>query len=204
MSTPAFPRRIVLASNNAGKLREMQALLAEYAIDICPQSVFEAGEAAETAPTFVENALIKARHASLRSGWAAIADDSGIEVDALNGAPGIRSARYAGPKASDRENIERLLAALDGVDEALRTARFRCVIVLLRHAADPSPIIAEGTWEGQIARTPRGALGFGYDPVFLPAHRGCTAAELMPEEKNRLSHRGQALRNLAERLRRRC
>ncbi len=201
MSKLAYPHRIVLASNNPGKLREMRALLAEYAIDVCPQSAFDVGEAEETAPTFVENAILKARHASARSGWAAIADDSGIEVDALNGAPGIRSARFAGPKASDVENIRRLLDALSDVDEPLRTARFRCVIVLLRHAADPSPMIAEGTWEGHIARAPRGARGFGYDPVFVPADLECTAAELLPEEKNRRSHRGQALRRLAERLR---
>ncbi len=201
MSTPSSLRSIILASNNPGKIREIQGLLAAYGIEVCPQAAFDIGEAEETAPTFVENAILKARHASRQSGMAAIADDSGIEVDALNGAPGIRSARFAGPKASDRENIERLLEALARVAEPARTARFRCVIVLLRHAEDPSPVIAEGTWEGRIARESRGGRGFGYDPVFVPDGRECTAAELEPGEKNRLSHRGQALRLLAERIR---
>lgn len=195
------PRRIVLASNNAGKVREIQSLLAEYRIEVSPQSAFGVDEADETGLTFIENAILKARHAARQCLLPAIADDSGIEVDALNGAPGIRSARFAGANASDRANVERLLASLADVDDADRTARFRCVMVLLRHADDPSPIIAEGTWEGCIARAPQGHRGFGYDPVFLPADQGCTAAELEPAEKNRLSHRGQALRRLVEQIR---
>lgn len=196
------PRKIVLATSNAGKLNELQALLAESGIEILPQSAFGIGEVPEPAPTFIENALIKARHASTGSGWAAIADDSGIEVDALKGAPGIHSARFAGTDASDNENTARLLEALQAVEAPLRTARFRCVIALLRHPADPSPIIAEGTWEGHIAQQPRGAGGFGYDPVFVPLGMEETAAELTPEQKNRLSHRAAALRQLAERIQR--
>lgn len=201
MTAALSAQRIVIASNNAGKVREIQALLGEHGIEIWPQSAFGIIEAAETASTFVENALLKARHASRESGFPAIADDSGIEVDALNGKPGVYSARFAGPGASDRDNLEKLLQALTDVDESGRTARFRCVMVLLRHPDDPGPLIADGTWEGRIAPTPRGHGGFGYDPVFVPADRCCTAAELAPEEKNRLSHRGQALRRLVELIR---
>lgn len=201
VNTRSSARQLVLASNNPGKFRELQTLLAEQHIEVCPQSAFDMTEAAETAPTFVENAILKARHASRASGLPAIADDSGIEVDALNGAPGVRSARFAGPKASDRDNIERLLAALEQVETAARTARFRCVLVLLRHPDDPSPLIAEGAWEGSITRSPRGDRGFGYDPVFLPADQPRTAAELEPHQKNRLSHRGKALRLLLEGIR---
>lgn len=194
--------RVILATSNPGKVREIEALLAGCGYEIVPQSNFGIGEAEETAPTFVENALLKARHASRLAGaLPAIADDSGIEVDALNGAPGIRSARYAGERATDHANIARLLNALTGIDPPLRTARFRCVIVLIRHPEDPSPVIAEGTWEGAIALDPRGRNGFGYDPLFLPAGRACTAAELTKAQKNRISHRARALRRLATRIR---
>lgn len=201
MNTSASPRRIVLASGNPGKVREIQALLAGYRIEVSPQSAFGVSDADETGLTFVENAILKARHAARQCGLPAIADDSGIEVDALLGAPGIRSARFAGKNASDRANVERLLECLADIDDPGRSARFRCVMVLLRHSEDPSPLIAEGTWEGSIASAPRGHGGFGYDPVFLLADRSCTAAELEPAEKNRLSHRGLALQRLMEQIR---
>ena len=153
-------------------------------------------DAEETGLTFVENAILKARNAALHSGLAAIADDSGIEVDALRGAPGIYSARYAGPGASDQANLEKLLDALKDVPQQQRSARFQCLMVYLRHAEDPTPIICQGTWEGLIAREPAGDNGFGYDPVFWVPSHGCTSAQLPPQEKNRLSHRGQALHKL--------
>jgi XTP/dITP diphosphohydrolase len=193
--------RVVLASGNRGKLRELGELLGGLPMQILSQSALGVQEAEETAPTFVENAIIKARNASLHAGLPAIADDSGIEVDALGGAPGCRSARYAGPNASDRENLEKLLGALAGVPEDLRTARFQCVLVYLRHPEDPTPVVCSGTWEGRIALAPRGDNGFGYDPVFYVPEHGCTAAELPAEVKNALSHRGQALRRLVEALR---
>lgn len=187
---------IVLASNNHGKVRELTQLLADASLQIVPQSDFGVTEVAETGLTFVENALIKARHAAQHSGLAAIADDSGIAVDALHGAPGIYSARYAGVGATDEENLIKLLADLEGVAAAERTARFHCVLVYLRHAADPTPLICHGIWEGQLLTTPRGANGFGYDPVFWVPTHGCSSAELAPAVKNQLSHRGQALRQL--------
>ena len=193
-------KKIVLASNNPGKVREFNVLLAGHDIEVVPQSAFEVPEAEETGLTFVENALLKARNAAHHTGLPAIADDSGLEVDALKGAPGIRSARYAGPGASDAENVEKLLAALRGVPETERTARFQCLLVLLRHEADPTPLICQGTWEGRILEAPRGDNGFGYDPVFLVPTHDCSAAELSPDEKNRISHRGQALRCLVERF----
>ena len=188
--------RIVLASNNAGKVREINQLLAEQEIQIIPQREFGVPEAEETGLTFVENALIKARNAALHSDLPAIADDSGIEVDALQGAPGVYSARFAGPGSSDEDNNRRLLEALRDIPPEKRSARFQCVMVYLHHAEDPTPIICQGTWEGQILEAPRGEGGFGYDPLFLLTEKGCTSAELPPEEKNRLSHRGQALRRL--------
>ena len=188
--------RIVLASNNAGKVREINQLLAEQEIQIIPQREFGVPEAEETGLTFVENALIKARNAALHSDLPAIADDSGIEVDALQGAPGVYSARFAGPGSSDEDNNQRLLEALRDIPPEKRSARFQCVMVYLHHAEDPTPIICQGTWEGQILEAPRGEGGFGYDPLFLLTEKGCTSAELPPEEKNRLSHRGQALRRL--------
>jgi XTP/dITP diphosphohydrolase len=194
--TTKHPAEIVLASNNPGKLREIDQLLATAGIRVRRQDDFGIGAAEETGLTFVENAILKARHASKGSGRAAIADDSGIEVDALDGAPGIYSARYAGPGADDQANNEKLLAELADVPEAERTARYRCLMVYLRHALDPTPVICLGTWNGYILRAPRGKNGFGYDPLFFVSSQGCTAAELDPDTKNRLSHRGQALRAL--------
>lgn len=188
--------RVVLASNNKGKVREFGEVLADFHMEIVPQSAFDVPEAEETGLTFVENAILKARNAAARAGLPAIADDSGIEVDALRGAPGIRSARFAGPGASDQANLDKLLAELDGVPDARRGARFQCLVVYLEHAEDPTPIICQGTWEGRIVREPRGENGFGYDPVFLVAGRDLTAAELSAEQKNAISHRGQALRKL--------
>jgi XTP/dITP diphosphohydrolase len=191
---------IVLASNNAGKVREINQLLEGAGIRVVPQGDFGVPEADETGLSFVENAILKARNAAQHSGLPAIADDSGIEVDALHGAPGIHSARYAGPRASDADNVAKLLHALDSVPESERDARFQCVLVYLRHAADPTPLICQGTWEGRILRAPRGANGFGYDPVFFVPTHGCSAAELDSTVKNDLSHRGQALRRLRQLL----
>jgi XTP/dITP diphosphohydrolase len=191
-------QKIVLASGNPGKIREIQAMLADH--PIVPQSDLSIADAEETGTTFVENAIIKARHAARHSGLPAIADDSGLVVDALDGAPGVFSARYAGPGSSDLDNLHKLLRELDGVPEAQRSARFICVLVFMQHAADPTPVIAEGVWEGKILTRPAGSNGFGYDPVFwVPTHR-CASAELPPEVKNALSHRGQALRNLTAML----
>ena len=194
-------KEIVLATGNLGKVREINELLAGSGVHAQPQSQFGVMEAEETGLTFVENALIKARNASLHTGLPAIADDSGLEVDALDGAPGIHSSRYAGHAATDRDNVEKLLTNLADVPESRRTARFQCVMVYLRHAADPTPLICQASWEGRILTAPRGSNGFGYDPVFhVPTH-DCSSAELPAEIKNKLSHRGQALRQLVERLR---
>ena len=199
--TASYARpRVVLASGNAGKVREFNHLLADAHIEVLPQSSFGVPEAEETGLTFVENAILKARNAARHTGLPALADDSGIEVDALNGAPGIYSARYARAGASDEENLHKLLAALDGVPDEQRSARFQCVIAFLRHAEDPTPLICQGTWEGRILTAPRGTNGFGYDPVFYVPDQGVSSAELAPETKNRLSHRGQALRQLLEGL----
>ena len=187
---------IVLASNNPGKVREFDQLLAAARIHVVPQGDYGVPEVEETGLTFVENAILKARNAARHSGLPALADDSGLEVDALNGAPGIYSARYAGPGASDIDNLVKLLLDLDAVPDEQRTARYQCVLVYLRHPADPTPLICQGTWEGLILRDPRGANGFGYDPIFLVPTQGCTAAELDPAVKNAASHRGQALRQL--------
>lgn len=196
----ARPARLVLASGNPGKVRELARLLSPLGIEITPQSALGVADVAETGLSFIENALIKARHAAQATGQEAVADDSGLIVDALDGAPGLYSARYAGPGAGDRANIDKLLAALEGVPEARRTARFFCCIALLRSAHDPVPLVFQATWEGRILETPRGEGGFGYDPVFLVPTHGCSAAELPPGEKDRLSHRGQALRMLARAL----
>jgi XTP/dITP diphosphohydrolase len=193
-----MPNRIVLATGNPGKIREIQSILEPYLI--LPQSDFDVPNVEETGTTFVENAIIKARNAARHSGLPAIADDSGIEVDALNGAPGVRSARYSGPAADDQQNLDKLLQEMISVVDDHRNARFLCVIVYMRHAEDPCPIITEGAWEGTILRQSRGANGFGYDPVFLLPELGCTSAELAPDQKNRLSHRAQALNTLAEQL----
>lgn len=189
-------KTVVLASNNPGKVREINQILEGIDIHVAPQGEYSVPEAAETGLTFVENAILKARNAAAHTGLAAIADDSGLEVDALQGAPGIHSARYAGTNASDRDNLDTLLHALRDVPEAERTARFQCVMVYMRHAADPTPIICQGTWEGRILFEPRGESGFGYDPVFFVPAQEASAAELPPELKNRLSHRGQALQKL--------
>ena len=196
MKTGHQGERIVLASNNAGKVREINQLLASQQIEVVPQREFDVPEAAETGLTFVENAILKARNAARHSGLPAIADDSGIEVDALGGAPGIYSARYAGDACDDRQNNRKLLEALQDLPESERGARFQCLLVYLRHADDPTPLICQGTWEGRILREPRGANGFGYDPLFLVPELNCSSAELDAEQKNRLSHRGQALRAL--------
>lgn len=193
--------KIVLATANPGKVREIGQLLEGLNLTVVSQTELAVPEVEETGLTFVENALLKARNAARHTGMAAIADDSGLEADALNGEPGIHSARYAGADADDRENLQKLLRNLTEVSEEKRTARFQCVMVFLRHANDPTPLICQGTWEGRIQFEPTGSNGFGYDPVFFVPTHGCSAAELPPKEKNRLSHRGQALRKLVIALR---
>lgn len=192
---------IILASHNPGKLREIKHALADFPGGITDAAAHPFPEPAETGLTFIENALIKARNACHHTHLPALADDSGLEVDALHGAPGVRSARYAGEQASDEQNVAALLHALQGVPEEKRTARFRCVMVLLRHEKDPSPIVAEGSWEGRILLAPEGTAGFGYDPIFFVPTHNCSAAALSLAVKNELSHRGQALRALAQKLR---
>jgi len=191
---------IVLASINAGKVREVNELLQAEKIRIIPQGELGVPEVEETGLTFVENAILKARNAAHHSGLAAIADDSGIEVDALQGLPGIYSARFAGTGASDAENLQKLLEALRNIPEAKRGARFQCLMVYMRHGEDPTPLICQGTWEGRILLAPRGENGFGYDPVFYVPGEDCSAAQLPPDTKNRLSHRGQALHALVHYL----
>jgi XTP/dITP diphosphohydrolase len=199
MTDPALPfHQLVLASGNAKKIAELQSMLGD-SVEVLPQSGFVSQEAEETGLTFVENALIKARHAARASGLPALADDSGLAVDALGGAPGIYSARYAGG-GGDQANNAKLLEALREVPEAQRTARFISVLVLLRHAEDPTPIICEGVWEGRILEAPRGEHGFGYDPLFWVPECGCASAELDAPTKNRLSHRGRAMALLRQRL----
>ncbi len=195
-------QKIVLASGNQGKINEIQAILADHLI--VPQSAFKIVEAEETGSTFVENAIIKARNAALHCNLPAIADDSGLVVDALNGAPGVISARYAGIGANDEDNVIKLLHALEDVPETQRTARFICVMVFMRHAEDPIPVIAQGVWEGRILNQTFGSHGFGYDPVFwVPSHQ-CASAELSPEVKNSLSHRGQASKRLTDLIKNRA
>ena len=193
-------QRVVLASGNAGKVREIAQMLAGLDLEVVAQTEYGVPEIEETGLTFVENAILKARNAANHTRLPAIADDSGLEVDALNGAPGIYSARYAGVGAGDRANNDKLLAALAAVPDAKRSARFQCLMVYMAHAADPTPIICQGKWEGHILRAPRGANGFGYDPLFYVPTHDCTSAELPPETKNQLSHRGQALRQLVTML----
>jgi XTP/dITP diphosphohydrolase len=188
--------KVVLASGNAGKVREFAALLAARDIEVIPQTDFGIVTPAESGATFLDNALLKARHAASASGLPALADDSGIEVDALEGRPGVWSARYAGEQASDAANMALLLRELAGVPDERRTARYRCVLVLVRDAADPAPLIASGVWEGRVLRAPRGAEGFGYDPLFQPEGLAISAAQLPAAQKNHLSHRAQALRAL--------
>lgn len=191
---------IVLASSNPGKVREINQVLAGLNVIVRPQAEFNVIDAEETGLTFVENAILKARNAAQHTGLPAIADDSGLEVDALAGAPGIYSARYAGEGASDLENLEKLLDALADVPEENRSARFQCLIVYMRHADDPTPLICQGSWEGRILTAARGSNGFGYDPVFYVPTHNCASAELAAEIKNSLSHRGQALRQLVTAL----
>ena len=193
-------KKIVLATSNLGKLAEMQPLLAGLGMELLAQTTLGVPDAIEDGRSFVENALIKARHAARLTGLPAIADDSGLVVDALGGAPGLISAHYAGTHGDADGNISKLLGALAGVPEQQRTARFYSLIVLLRHADDPQPIIAEGSWEGLILQAPRAGGGFGYDPVFYDPELGMSAAQLSPAIKNRVSHRGKALSVLRERL----
>ncbi|GAB7563928.1 RdgB/HAM1 family non-canonical purine NTP pyrophosphatase [Methylobacillus methanolivorans] len=193
-------QKLVIASNNQGKLKEIQALLAPLSVEVLPQSALNVPEAEEPFVTFVENALAKARHASRHTGLPALADDSGICVNALQGAPGVYSARYAGEPKSDQRNNDKLLQSLDGLHD--RHAYYYCVMVLVRHADDPQPLIAEGAWQGEILTAARGEGGFGYDPLFLDAKTGQTAAELPAEIKNRISHRGHALTKLVQQLER--
>lgn len=189
-------QKIVLASNNKGKAREFSQMLAGLGMQVVPQSEFNVPEIEETGLTFVENAILKARNAAHHSGLPAIADDSGLEVDALNGAPGIYSARFAGVGASDADNLNKLLVELKDVADEQRSARFQCLIVYMQHEFDPTPIICQGTWEGRITHAAQGDNGFGYDPVFFVPNQKCTAAQLSSEQKNALSHRGQALQKL--------
>lgn len=192
--------QVVLASGNKGKLREINELLAGVNIHAVAQTQLGVTDVEETGLSFVENSLLKARHASQLTGLPAIADDSGIEVDALHGAPGIYSARFSGANASDADNLTLLLEQLKDVPDAERTARFQCLMVYMRHAKDPTPIICQGTWEGRILHQPMGENGFGYDPVFYVPGENCSAAQLPAEIKNRLSHRGQALNALLHAL----
>lgn len=190
----------MLATGNPGKLREMRAILADHGLEVVAQSDFGVEPPIEDGESFAANALIKARHAARIAGLPAIADDSGLEVDALGGRPGIHTARYAGPVADERANNEKLLRELAGTTDALRGARYRCAMVFVRSAEDPSPLVAESSWEGRIGHERRGTGGFGYDPLFIVAGGTITAAEMPAEEKNRVSHRGKALAALAEKM----
>lgn len=196
-----LPRRWVLASGNAGKLAEMRALLDGLGIDLSAQSEFDVADAEETGIGFVDNALIKARHAAAHTGLAAIADDSGLAVDALDGAPGVRSARYAGVHGDDAANNAKLVSALADIPAAERGTAFHCCLVATRSAHDPVPIIAHGVWRGRVLTEPRGDHGFGYDPLFWVESENASAAEMSAEHKNRVSHRARAMHELIERLR---
>ena len=193
-------RQLVLASDNQGKLKELTALLSDRGFSVVGQGDLDVTPAEETGETFIENAILKARNAARQTGHPAIADDSGIEVDALKGAPGVYSARFAGDNATDSDNVAKLLSQLTDVRSEDRKARFRCLMVYLRRADDPAPLICEGTWSGKVTLTPSGENGFGYDPVFWVPDEGCTAAELNPARKNVLSHRAQALKQLVAEL----
>lgn len=200
MTNNLLSKKLVLASGNQGKLRELNSLLQDAGIEVVPQSDFDIPDAIEDGLSFVENAIIKARHASRLSGLPAIADDSGLEVDALHGKPGIYSARFAADQhhtlPADKANNLKLLQQMEGLHQADRGARFRCVLVLMRHHEDPCPVIAQGTWEGRILHQEEGEEGFGYDPLFYVADHDCSAAQLSKEEKSAISHRGQALKQL--------
>ncbi|MBD9643450.1 MULTISPECIES: XTP/dITP diphosphatase [Pantoea] len=194
-------QKVVLATGNPGKVRELADLLAAFGLDIVAQTELGVDSAEETGLTFIENAILKARHAAEITGLPAIADDSGLAVDALGGAPGIYSARYAGVDASDQQNLDKLLVALENVPDGKRQAQFHCVLVYLRHAADPTPLVFHGSWAGEITRAAAGAGGFGYDPIFYVPELGKTAAELSKDEKRAVSHRGKALTLLLEAMR---
>ncbi|MFP1879269.1 RdgB/HAM1 family non-canonical purine NTP pyrophosphatase [Lonsdalea quercina] len=194
-------QKVVLATGNAGKVRELADLLADFGLDIVAQTELGVDSAEETGLTFIENAILKARHAARATGLPAIADDSGLSVDALAGAPGIYSARYAGEDADDQQNLNKLLEAMRDVPDDQRTARFHCVLVFLMHADDPTPLVCHGSWQGTLAREPAGSGGFGYDPIFIVPDAGVTAAELTRSEKLSRSHRGKALRQLLDALR---
>ncbi|MBA0185909.1 XTP/dITP diphosphatase [Pectobacterium versatile] len=194
-------QKVVLATGNPGKVRELASLLADFGLDIVAQTELGVDSAEETGLTFIENAILKARHAAQITGLPAIADDSGLAVDALGGAPGIYSARYAGADASDQQNLDKLLLTLKDVPDEQRRASFHCVLVYLRHAEDPTPIVCHGSWQGVLTHEAAGSGGFGYDPIFFVPELGKTAAELTREEKNAQSHRGQALRLLLDALR---
>lgn len=194
------PTQLVIASNNKGKIAELTDLLGPLGIQPVAQGELGVSEAEEPAVTFVENAILKARHAARATGLPALADDSGLAVDALGGAPGVRSARYAGEDASDDDNVQALLEAMSSVADGERGAQFHCVLVYLRHADDPTPVICHGRWPGSILQSRRGEGGFGYDPVFLVPETDCSAAELSREQKGRISHRGRALAQLLEQL----
>jgi XTP/dITP diphosphohydrolase len=191
-------QKVVLATGNAGKVRELAHLLTDFGLEVVAQTALGVDPAEETGLTFIENAILKARHAAQITGLPAIADDSGLAVDILGGAPGIYSARYAGEDASDQQNLDKLLVALQDVPEGQRQAQFHCVLVYLRHAADPTPIVCHGSWAGEIARVSAGEGGFGYDPVFYVPALGKTAAQLTREEKSAVSHRGLALAQLLQ------
>lgn len=188
--------KLVLATGNQGKVKEMADLLADFGFDVVAQSDYNVSSVAETGTTFIENAIIKARHAAKETGLPAIADDSGLEVDYLNGAPGIYSARFAGEDASDADNIDKLLAEMKDVPAEQRTARFHCVLVMMRHENDPTPLVCHGSWEGSILTERHGENGFGYDPVFWVPEDQCASAQLLPARKKQLSHRGKALQQL--------
>ncbi|UEG18880.1 XTP/dITP diphosphatase [Pantoea ananatis] len=194
-------QKVVLATGNPGKVRELADLLADFGLDVVAQTELGVESAEETGLTFIENAILKARHAAQLTGLPAIADDSGLAVNALGGAPGIYSARYAGEDASDQQNLEKLLQALENTPDGQRQAQFHCVLVYLRHAADPTPLVFHGAWEGEITQTASGEGGFGYDPVFWVPALGKTAAELTKAEKGKVSHRGKALTLLLEAMR---
>lgn len=188
--------KLVLATGNQGKVKEMADLLADFGFDVVAQSDYNVSSVAETGTTFIENAIIKARHAAKETGLPAIADDSGLEVDYLNGAPGIYSARFAGEDASDADNIDKLLAEMKDIPAEQRTARFHCVLVMIRHENDPTPLVCHGSWEGSILTERHGENGFGYDPVFWVPEDQCASAQLPPARKKQLSHRGKALQQL--------
>ncbi|PKG97275.1 XTP/dITP diphosphatase [Paraglaciecola sp. MB-3u-78] len=193
-------KKIVLATGNKGKVKELARMLSGLGIEVLPQSEFDVAEVAETGSTFVENAIIKARHAAKQTGLPAIADDSGLAVNALGGEPGVYSARYSGDQATDKSNITKLLSVMADVPKAKRQAKFLCVLVYMRHGDDPTPIICQGEWCGEITTEQQGKNGFGYDPVFWVKEQNCSSAQLSPEQKNAFSHRGKALKLLLAQL----